>query len=72
MLLQSYLQNGTKNYQKRKDGKIENHHYDEYSTAALDEFLLDDVYALYRKLGLKHKPASPAKLYEYNHPKYIN
>ena len=46
------------------------HDFAEYGTADVYGCLLDDVYTLYHKLGFKHKPASPAKWYEYNHPKY--
>ena len=49
---------------------VDPHDFAEYGTADVYGCLLDDVYTLYHKLGFKHKPASPAKWYEYNHPKY--
>ena len=52
-----------------KTGMIHPDNFQDYGTSYVSDCLADEVYTLYRKLGLKHKPASPAKLYEYNHPK---
>mgnify|MGYP007113399406 CR=1 FL=1 len=52
-----------------KTGIINPDYFQDYRTYYVNDCLADEVYTLYRKLGLKHKPASPAKLYEYNHPK---
>lgn len=52
-----------------KTGMIHPDNFQDYGTSYVSDCLADEVYTLYRKLGLKHKPASPVKLYEYNHPK---
>ena len=53
-----------------KTGTVAPSDFQAYGTTYVSGCLLDDVYTLYHKLGFKHKPASPAKWYEYNHPKY--
>ena len=53
-----------------KTGLVAPSDFQDYGTSYVSDCLAGEVYTLYRKLGLKHKPASPAKWYEYNHPKY--
>ena len=69
--LKSYKTRCTKQVIKDlvKTGIINPDYFQDYRTYYVSDCLADEVYTLYRKLGLKHKPASPAKLYEYNHPK---
>lgn len=52
-----------------KTGMIHPDNFQDYGISYVSDCLADEVYTLYRKLGLKHKPASPVKLYEYNYPK---